>query len=102
MYMDNWRPGRTGWMDLDLVGQQSGALVVFVPPVSIKDRSLHGPWSSHRIIVPSIYLLMRAGRLVLSCHGFRLFLNRLFRVVIYIGLRRSKHHIEARPTVLGA
>jgi hypothetical protein len=29
------------WMDLDLVGQQSGALVVFVPPVSIKDRSLH-------------------------------------------------------------
>jgi hypothetical protein len=41
MYMDNWRPGGTGWMDLDLVGQQSGALVVFVPPVSIKDRSLH-------------------------------------------------------------
>jgi hypothetical protein len=29
------------WMDLDLVGQQSGALVAFVPPVSIKDRSLH-------------------------------------------------------------
>jgi hypothetical protein len=39
--MDNWRPGGTGWMDLDLVGQQSGALVAFVPPVSIKDRSLH-------------------------------------------------------------
>jgi hypothetical protein len=28
-------------MDLDLVGQQSGALVVFVPPVSIDDRPLH-------------------------------------------------------------
>jgi hypothetical protein len=55
MYMDNWRPGGMGWMDLDLVGQQSGALVAFVPPVSIKDRSLHGPWSSHRFIVPSIY-----------------------------------------------
>jgi hypothetical protein len=40
-------------MDLDLVGQQSGAL---------KDRSLHGPWSSHRFIIPSIYLLMGAGR----------------------------------------
>jgi hypothetical protein len=64
MYMDNWRPGGTGWMDLDLVGQQSGALDAFVPPVSIKNRSLHGPWSSHRFIVPSIYLLMKAGRLV--------------------------------------
>jgi hypothetical protein len=49
MYMDNWRPGKTGWMDLYLVGQQSGALVAFVSPVSIKDRSLHGPWSSHRV-----------------------------------------------------
>jgi hypothetical protein len=53
-----------GWMDMNLVGQQSGALVVFVPPMSIKDRSLHGPWSSHRFFVPSIYLLMGAGRLV--------------------------------------
>jgi hypothetical protein len=64
MYMDNWRPDGTGWMDLDLVGQQSKALVAFVPPVSIKDRSLDGPWSSHKFIVPSIYLLMGAGRLV--------------------------------------
>jgi hypothetical protein len=64
MYLDNRRPGGTGWIDLDLVGQQSGALVAFVPPVSIKDRSLHGPWSSHRSIVPSIYLLMGVGRLV--------------------------------------
>jgi hypothetical protein len=51
-------------MDLDMVGQQSRALVAFVLPVSIKDRSLHGPWSSHRFIVPSIYLLMGAGKLV--------------------------------------
>jgi hypothetical protein len=51
-------------MDLDLVGKQSRALVAFVPPVSIKDHSLHGPWSSHRSIVPSIYLLMGVGRLV--------------------------------------
>jgi hypothetical protein len=52
MYMDNWRPGGTDWMDLDLVGQQSEALVAFVLPVSIKDRSLHGPWSSHRSSYP--------------------------------------------------
>jgi hypothetical protein len=64
MYMDNWRPSGIGWMNLDLAGQQSGALVAFVPPVSIKDRSLYGPWSSHIFIVPSIYLLMGAGRLV--------------------------------------
>jgi hypothetical protein len=38
---NNWRPGGTGWMDLYLVGQQSGALVAFVPPVSIKNCSLH-------------------------------------------------------------
>jgi hypothetical protein len=102
MYMDNWRPSGTGWMDLDLVGQRSGALVAFVPPVSIKDRSLHGPWPSHRFIVPSIYLLMGRKDLFLSCHGFRLFLDWLFRVVIHIGMRRSKHHTEAGPAVLGA
>jgi hypothetical protein len=32
--------------------------------VSIKDHPLHGPWSSHRLIIPSTYLLMGAGRLV--------------------------------------
>jgi hypothetical protein len=30
--------------------------------VSIKDGSLHGPWSRHRLIIPSTYLLMGAGR----------------------------------------
>jgi hypothetical protein len=43
MYMENWRPGEMGWMDLDLVGKQSRALVAVVLPASIKDRSLHGP-----------------------------------------------------------
>jgi hypothetical protein len=89
-------------MDLDLVGRQSGALVAFVSPVPIKNRSLHGRWSSHRFIVLSIYLLMGREDLFLSCHGYRLFPDRLFRVVIYIVLRRSKHHTEAGPAVLGA
>jgi hypothetical protein len=82
-------------MDLDLVGQQSGALVAFVPPMSIKDRSLHGLWSSHRFFLSRAYTCLwgREG-LFLSCHGFWLFPNRLFRMVIYIGLRRSKHHTE--------
>ena len=51
-------------MDMDSIGQQSEALVAVVPPVSIKDRLLHGPWSSHRLIIPSTYLLMGAERLV--------------------------------------
>jgi hypothetical protein len=42
IYMNNnWRPDGAGLDDLDLVGQQSGALIAFVPPVSFKDRSLH-------------------------------------------------------------
>jgi hypothetical protein len=40
--------------------------------------------------------------LFLSCHGFRLFPDWLFRVVIYVRMKRSKHHTEAKPTVLGA
>jgi hypothetical protein len=99
---NNWRPDGTGWMDLNLVGQQSWTLVAFVPSVSIKDRSLHGPWSSHRFIVLSIYLLMGREDLFLSCYGFRLFPDQLFRVVIYIGMGRSKHHTEVGPAVLGA
>jgi hypothetical protein len=57
------RTERVGWT-WTWLGNQSGALVAFVSPGSIKDRSLHGPWSSHRFIVPSIYLLMGPGRLV--------------------------------------
>jgi hypothetical protein len=39
-------------------------VALFSLSVSIKDRSLHRPWSSHRLIIPSTYLLMEAGRLV--------------------------------------
>jgi hypothetical protein len=44
--------------------QLSEAQVAFVPPMSIEDRPLHGPLSSHRLIIPSTYLLMGAERLV--------------------------------------
>jgi hypothetical protein len=70
--------------------------------VLIKDRLLHGPWSSHIFIVPSIYLLMGAGRLVSLLSWVLALFGPIFRVVIYIGLRRSKHHTEAGPEVLGA
>jgi hypothetical protein len=45
-------------------GHGHSLVALFSLFVSIKDRSLHGPWSSHRLIIPSTYLLMRAGKLV--------------------------------------
>jgi hypothetical protein len=39
-------------------------VALFSLSMLIKDRSLHGPWSIHRLIIPSTYLLMGAGRLV--------------------------------------
>jgi hypothetical protein len=39
-------------------------VALFFLSVSIKDCSLHELWSSHRLIIPSTYLLMGAGRLV--------------------------------------
>jgi hypothetical protein len=39
-------------------------VALFTLSMSIKDRPLFGPWSSHRLIIPSTYLLIGAGRLV--------------------------------------
>jgi hypothetical protein len=39
-------------------------VALFFLSVLIKDRPLLGPWSSHRLIIPSTYLLMGAERLV--------------------------------------
>jgi hypothetical protein len=39
-------------------------VALFFLPVSVKDRPLFGPWSSHRLIIPSTYLFMGAGRFV--------------------------------------
>jgi hypothetical protein len=66
----------------------------FPCPCRLRTIRCCGFWSGHRLIVPSTYLLMEAGRLVLSCRGFRLFSDQL------IGGRdrwRFKHHIEVGP-----
>jgi hypothetical protein len=91
------------WMDLDLVGQQSGALVAFVPPVSIKDRSLHWiPQSGHRPICPEHILAYGSGKTCFSLvMGSSSFGTDFLGGYIY-GLRRSKHHTEVGPAVLGA
>jgi hypothetical protein len=39
-------------------------VALFFLSVSIKDRSLYGPWSSHKLIIPSTSLLMGAKMLV--------------------------------------
>jgi hypothetical protein len=63
-------------MDLDLVGQQSGALVAVVSPVSIKDRSLH--WisqSDHKPTCPEYILAYGSEKtcfsLVMGSGSFR-------------------------------
>jgi polyferredoxin len=73
-------------------------VALFFLSISIKGRPLHEPWLSHRLIIPSTYLLMGAGMLVTLLSEFWLFSDRL----IGGGDRwRSKHYIEARPQVWG-
>jgi hypothetical protein len=72
-------------------------VALFSLSVSIKDHSLHGLWSSHRLIIPSITCLWEQKCLLLSCHELRLFPDRL----IGGGDRWSKHHSEAGPQVWG-
>jgi hypothetical protein len=87
-------------LDMDLVGQSKRGSVAFVPPVSIKDRSLQ--WIPGQ--VTDILSRAHTGSweredLLLSCLGFWLFLDRLLEV----GFRwRPKHRTEAGPAVLGA
>jgi hypothetical protein len=89
-----------GWMDLDLVGQQSRALVAYVPLMSIKDRSLHWiPGQVTDILSRAHTCLWEQEDLLLSCHGFWLFSDRLLGVGFWW---RSKHHTEPRPAVLEA
>ena len=70
---------RAEWyLDLDLVRHSSEAWVAFVPSVSIKDRPLHWILVRSQTYYPEHILIYgsRKGSL-LSCHGFRLFLDRL-------------------------
>jgi hypothetical protein len=55
----------SGWCNRLCPTHMGHSLVaLFSLSVSIKDHPLHGPWSSHRLIIPSTYLLMGAGMLV--------------------------------------
>ena len=68
--------------------------------VLVKDQSLQWMLGKSQIYYPK-YILGYGRRedLLLSCHEFRLFLDRLLGV----GIRwRSKHHTETRSQVLGA
>jgi hypothetical protein len=102
MYLHNWRPGGTDWMDLDLVGQQSRALVALFRLCRLRTVRCMDPGQVIDLLFRAYTCLWGRKDLFLSCHGFQLFSDRLFRVVIHIGLRRSMHHTQARPAVLGA
>ena len=71
---------RAEWyLDLDLVWHSSEARIALVPPVSVKDRPLHWILVESQTYYPEHILIYgsREGSL-LSCHGFWLFLDRLF------------------------
>ena len=70
---------RTKWyLDLDLVWHSSETRLALVPPVSFKDQPLHWVLVKSQPYYPEHILIYgnREGSL-LSCHGFRLFLDRL-------------------------
>jgi hypothetical protein len=86
-------------MDLVLVGQQSEALVAFVPLVSIEDRSLHWTLVRSQIYYPEHILAYRSGK---TCYPLVMGSGSL--QTDYYGRllgRRSKHHTEVGPAVLG-
>jgi hypothetical protein len=87
-------------MDLDLVGQQSGALVAFVPPVSIEDRPLLWILVRSQTYYPEHILTYEGEK---TCSSL-IMGSGSFWTDCYGGLlgRRSKHHTEAGPAVLGA
>jgi hypothetical protein len=70
------------------VVMEHSLVALFSLSVLIKDRPLHGPWSSHRFIIPSTYLLMGAERLTLLSWAPAL-----------SGPIDWKHHFEAGPQV---
>jgi hypothetical protein len=79
-------------------GHDHSLVALFFLSVSSKDHSLYGPWSSHILIIPSTYLLMRAGRLVTLLS----WAPALFGQTDWWRDRwRSKHHSEAGPQVWG-
>jgi hypothetical protein len=86
-------------MDLVLVGQQSGALIAFVPPVSIEDRPM--PWTLVRsqTYYPEHILAYGSEK---TCYSLAVG-SGSFQTDYYGGLlgRRSKHHTEAGSAVLG-
>jgi hypothetical protein len=87
-------------MDLDLVGQQSEALVAFVLLVSIEDRPLHWTLVRSQTYYPKHILAYGS---VKTCYSLVMGFGS-FRTNRYGGLldMRSKHHTKAGPSVLGA
>ena len=65
-------------MDLDFVWHSNVARIALIPPVTVKDRSLHWILVRSQTYYPEHILIYgsREGSL-LSCHGFRLLLDRL-------------------------
>jgi hypothetical protein len=95
----NWRPDETTFWIWTWLATERGsgcicpACVDWGPSVAVD-----GSQVTYLLSWAHTYLWERED-LLLSCHGFRLFSDRLLGV--HYGWR-SKHHTETRPQVLGA
>ena len=70
--------GRNDILDLNLVRHSSKARIALVLPVSVKDRPLHWVLGKSQTYYPKHILgYGRREDLLLSCHGFWLFSDRL-------------------------
>jgi hypothetical protein len=95
------RAERVGWT-WTWLGNRAGLWLLLFRLCQLRTVCCMDPGQVTDLLFRAYTCLWERKDLFLSCHGFRLFPDRLFRVVIYIGLRRSKHHTEAGPAVLGA
>jgi hypothetical protein len=98
---NNWRSGgtRLGWTWMWL-GNRAQLWLHFVLPMSIEDRLLHWTPIRSQTYYPEHVLTYGSGK---TCYSLVMG-SGSFRTDCYGGLlgRRSKHHTEAGPAVLGA
>ena len=87
------KTGQNGTLDLDFVWHSGKARIALVPPMSVKDRSLHWILVRSQTYYPE-HILIYGSRegLLLACCGFRLF----FGLTDWRqGWWRSKHRTES-------
>jgi hypothetical protein len=85
MYIDNWRPGGTGWMDWTWLGNRAGLWLHLFCLCQLKTVRCMDPGQVTDLLFRTYTCLWGREDLFLSCHGFRLFLNRFLGWLYILG-----------------